>query len=59
MNLKPLNSNLNPGKQLSDITSLLQERVAVLIVNPVDPQATEGVLSQVRQHNIPIVALDT
>ncbi len=57
--LKALNSNLNPGKQLSDITSLMQEQVAVLIVNPVDPQATEGVLSQVRAHNIPIVALDT
>ena len=57
--LKALNSNLNPGKQLSDITSLLQEQVAVLIVNPVDPQATEGVLSQARQRNIPIVALDT
>lgn len=57
--LKSLNANLNPGKQLSDITSLLQQQVSALIVNPVDPQATEGVLSQARQKNIPIVALDT
>lgn len=57
--VKSLNSNLNPGKQLSDITSLLQQNVSALIVNPVDPQATEGVLASVRKKNIPIIALDT
>lgn len=57
--VKSLNSNLNPGRQLSDITSLVQQNVSALIVNPVDPQATQGVLASVRKKNIPIVALDT
>ena len=57
--LKSLNANLSPPKQISDINTMLSQGIKVLIVNPVDPQATEAVLGQVRAKNIPIVALDT
>jgi ribose transport system substrate-binding protein len=57
--LKAVNANLDPGKQISDINTLLQQQVDVLIANPVDPNATQGVFAQVRQKNIPIIALDT
>jgi ribose transport system substrate-binding protein len=57
--LKALNANLNPPKQISDIGTMLQQQVSVLIANPVDPHATEGVFGQVRARGIPIVALDT
>jgi ribose transport system substrate-binding protein len=57
--LRALNANLNPGQQISDINTLLQQQVAVLIANPVDPNATQGVFNQARTAHIPIVALDT
>ncbi len=57
--LKALNANLSPPKQISDINTMLAQGINVLIVNPVDPHATEAVLNQVRAKNIPIVALDT
>ncbi|WP_336213201.1 sugar ABC transporter substrate-binding protein [Nonomuraea sp. LPB2021202275-12-8] len=57
--LKPVNANLDPGKQISDIQALLQQQIAVLIANPVDPNATKPVFDQARQRQIPIVALDT
>jgi ribose transport system substrate-binding protein len=57
--LRVVNANLDPGKQISDITTLMQQQISVLIANPVDPNATQGVLAQVRQKNVPIVALDT
>lgn len=57
--LKALNANLNPPKQISDINTMLQQQVSVLIANPVDPHATEAVFGQVRARGIPIVALDT
>jgi ABC-type sugar transport system substrate-binding protein len=57
--LKAVNANLDPGKQISDINTLLQQGVDALIANPVDPNATQGVFAQVRQKNIPIIALDT
>lgn len=57
--VKALNANLSPPKQISDINTMLAQGINVLIVNPVDPHATEAVLNQVRAKNIPIVALDT
>ncbi|MBW8485849.1 sugar ABC transporter substrate-binding protein [Actinomadura parmotrematis] len=57
--LRPVNANLNPGKQISDIQTLLQQRVDVLIANPVDPNATQGAFAQARQKKIPIIVLDT
>ncbi|NUR31048.1 MAG: sugar ABC transporter substrate-binding protein [Catenulispora sp.] len=57
--LKPVNANLDPGKQIADIQALLQQQVAVLIANPVDPNATKPVFDKARAQNVPIVALDT
>jgi ABC-type sugar transport system substrate-binding protein len=57
--LRAANANLDPGKQIADINTLMQQQVDVLIANPVDPNATQGVFAQVRRKNIPIVALDT
>ncbi|NVI89898.1 sugar ABC transporter substrate-binding protein [Actinomadura sp. BRA 177] len=57
--LKVVNANLDPGKQISDINTLMQQQVDALIANPVDPNATQGVFAQVRQKKIPIIVLDT
>ncbi|MDX6742412.1 sugar ABC transporter substrate-binding protein [Actinocorallia sp. A-T 12471] len=57
--LKPVNANLDPGKQISDITALLQQGVSALIANPVDPNATQGVFAQARAKNVPVIVLDT
>lgn len=54
-----VNANLDPGKQISDINTLLQQGVDVLIANPVDPNATKPAFDAARAKNIPIVALDT
>ncbi|GAA4038510.1 sugar ABC transporter substrate-binding protein [Nonomuraea soli] len=59
VSVKSVNANLDPGKQIADIQSLLQQQVAVLIANPVDPNATKPVFDRARQQNVPIVALDT
>ena len=57
--LKPVNADLNPNKQISDVQSLLQSGIASLLINPVAPQAVQGVLGQVRAAHVPIVVQDT
>ncbi|KAB2390364.1 sugar ABC transporter substrate-binding protein [Actinomadura montaniterrae] len=57
--LKAVNANLNPGKQISDLNTLMQQQVDALIANPVDPNATQGVFAQARAKKIPIIVLDT
>ncbi len=57
--LKPVNANLNPGKQISDIQTLIQQGVAVLIANPIDANATKAAFDKARAANIPIVAQET
>ena len=57
--LSATNANLDPGKQISDIQSLLGQGVAVLVANPVDPNATQPVFDQARSSDVPIVAQDT
>jgi len=57
--LKTTNANLNPGKQLSDIRTLLQGGIDVLVINPLAVQAIEPALSQVRDKDVPIVAQET
>lgn len=57
--LRSVTANLDPGKQISDLQTLLQQQVAVLIANPVDPNATKPIFDQFRARDIPIVALDT
>jgi ribose transport system substrate-binding protein len=57
--LRPVNANLNPGKQISDIQSLIQAKVAVLIANPVDPNATKPAFDAARKAGIPVIAQET
>ena len=57
--LTAVNANLDPGKQISDIQTLLQQGVDVLIANPVDPNATVPAFEQARGQDVPIVAQDT
>ncbi|MFW6033613.1 MAG: sugar ABC transporter substrate-binding protein [bacterium] len=57
--LATANANLDPGKQIGDIQTLVQQDIGVLIVNPVDPNATQAVLDDVRSRDVPIIALDT
>jgi ribose transport system substrate-binding protein len=52
-------ANLNPGKQISDINSLLSKGAKVIVVAPVDPNALAPVLARAKQQNVPIVVTDT
>lgn len=53
------NANLDPGKQVSDVQSLLQQGVSVLIANPIDPNATRPVFDRARSQDVPIIAQET
>lgn len=57
--LKTTNANLNPGKQLADIRTLLQGGIGVLVVNPLAPQAIRPALDEARAKNVPIVAQES
>lgn len=57
--LMPVNANLDPAKQIADVNTLLSEDVTVLLINPVDPNAVQGVLENVRSAGVPIVVQDT
>jgi len=57
--LKPVNANLDPGKQIGDIATLQQQGIQALIVNPVDPNAVQGALADVKAAGIPVIAEDT
>ena len=57
--LKAVNANLDPGKQVTDINTLVQSGVAALIANPIDPNSTRGSFDRARAQNIPIIAQET
>ena len=54
--LQPVNANLDPSKQISDIDTLVSGGIDVLVVNPVDPTAVQDTLSSL---DIPVVVQDT
>ncbi len=54
--LQAVNANLDPGKQISDIDTLVGQGVDVLMINPVDPTAVQESLSNV---DVPVVVQDT
>lgn len=54
-----VDANLDPGKQISDLQSLVQQGVDVIIVNPVDPNATLPALQAANEAGIPLVTLET
>lgn len=51
-------ANLNPGKQIADINSMVQAGVKALIVAAVDPRAIQGALAQARKKGVKIVVTD-
>jgi len=53
------NANLDPGKQVSDIQTLQQQGVDVLITNPVVPQAIQPAIDRLRQRNVPVIVQET
>ncbi|MGY1670581.1 sugar ABC transporter substrate-binding protein [Geodermatophilus sp. SYSU D00710] len=57
--LRPVNANLDPGKQVADINTLVQSGVDVLIANPIDPNATLPAFDRARAQDIPIIAQET
>ena len=57
--LKPVNANLDPGKQIADVQSLVQSKIDLLMINPVDPNAVLPVFDEVRAAGIPIVVQET
>ena len=57
--LKPVNANLDPGKQIADVQSLVQSKIDLLMINPVDPNAVLPVFDDVRKAGIPIVVQET
>jgi len=53
------NANLDPGKQIADVNTLLQQGVDALIINPVDPRAVQPAIRRVNAKKIPIIAQET
>lgn len=54
-----VNAQFDPGKQVSDIQTLQQQGIDVLIINPVDPTVTDNVLQEVIDGGTPVVVQDT
>jgi len=54
-----VNAQFDPGKQVSDIQTLQQQGIDVLIINPVDPTVTDNVLKEVIDGGTPVVVQDT
>ncbi len=56
--LGPLVAANDPGKQITDIHTLIQEGAQALIVNPVDSAAIAPALDFAASKNIPVVSVD-
>lgn len=52
-------ANLDPGKQISDINSLIGRGIKALVTNPVDPRAVQPVIQRLNSMHIPIVVQET
>lgn len=48
----------NPNKQVSDIESLIAQKVSVIIMNPVDSAALTPIAKKVKEANIPLIIFD-
>lgn len=57
--LQAVNAQLDPGKQIADVQTLQQQGIDVLLINPVAPEAVQGVLGDVQAAGIPVVVQDT
>jgi ribose transport system substrate-binding protein len=54
--LSGVNANLDPGKQISDIETLVSQGIDVLLVNPVDPTALQDLIAGLE---VPVVVQET
>src|SRR5579859_7122009 len=54
----PLVNNNNPGQQITDIHTLINEGATALIVNPADSAAIAPALAYAQSKNIPVVSVD-
>ena len=54
-----VDANLDPGKQISDIDSLTQQDIDLLIVNPIDATATQPALDRAREAGIQVLSQET
>lgn len=52
-------ANFDPGKQLSDISTMLDQGIKVLIVQPIDTKAIEPVLARAKSRGVKVVTLGT
>lgn len=57
LNYKILTAD-NPNKQVSDIESLIAQKVSVIIMDPVDTAALTTIAKKVKEANIPLVIFD-
>ncbi|CDR15791.1 sugar ABC transporter substrate-binding protein [Streptomyces iranensis] len=56
--LPTVNSDNDPGKQITDIDNLLAQDVGGLVVSPIDSAAIGPGLSAARRAHVPVVAVD-
>ena len=54
-----VDANLDPGKQISDIDSLTQQGIDLLIVNPIDATATQPALDRAREAGVQVLSQET
>lgn len=53
-----LDDALSPDKQVSNMQTLLAQKVGAIIFYPLDPKATTPVLKQAQSQGVPVVAID-
>ncbi|GHT48010.1 D-ribose ABC transporter substrate-binding protein [Spirochaetia bacterium] len=53
-----LDSQNDPGKELSNVEDLTTKKVAVLLINPVDSDAVGSAIGIANNANIPVITLD-
>lgn len=52
-------ANLDPGKQYSDVQTLIQQGIDVLVIWPLDPLSIQPALEEAEAAGIPVIVQDT
>lgn len=52
-------ANLDPSKQLSDVQSLINQKIDVLVIWPLDPNGIQPAIQQADDAGIPVLVQDT
>jgi ribose transport system substrate-binding protein len=58
MDLVVMDAQNDASKQMSDIENLIQQKVSVIIVNPVDSKAIIPAIEDANKANIPVITVD-